>query len=237
LPRAQTFAPALQDTPKDPTRPDQNTRDERAAEETSSQQRSDATVADSSATSAVASNPNASVPWTLELTIGGGGAFPGLNAAPVSWGVSADVAAVIGRRWRVGLSPFFSFGGSASVLDEAGVNRGTITARSVAVLPHVMLCTENTAELCAGIRLGARLGLGSSSGERIFQTRLAVNASAIAGIAASGTFRVGRLVFSVRTSGLAFPVTQVFSVEGLSTALSLPQFELLLELLFGAAVR
>jgi hypothetical protein len=100
-----------------------------------------------------------------------------------------------------------------------------------------MACVGDTVSLCGGARAGVRLGIGSSSGAWLFQTRTSVAASPSLGPALHAALQAGPVRLALDVTGLVNPGTSELGVDGLPTVITTPRFELLVHLTVGARTR
>ncbi len=161
----------------------------------------------------------------LSLSAGGGLALPTPTPALVSPLLALDAALSFGDRWRIGLTGLFSFGGSVSIIDEAGRTRGTLFSRDVTVLASGMACTSGRLQACGGVRAGVRLGIGDASGPFIFQTRTALALAPTVGPAGRVLLHLGRFFIALDLTGLVNLTTPALGVDGLPTTIATPRFE------------
>ncbi len=164
----------------------------------------------------------------------------GINAptpSTVSALLSAD-ASLSYSPWRFGLLAAFSFGGSTPVLDDiTGRERGTLTTRSVFVLPHAMVCLDRAVSFCGGVRAGARIAIGSAAGDYIFQTQTVLAPTPTTGLGGRLAFGIGPVLFALDLSLLVNLATPQLIVQGLNTTIDTPRFDLLLALSAGGRTR
>ncbi len=166
----------------------------------------------------------------FELGVGGGFAVP--TAATLSGLFSADASLHFGP-WRVGLLAAFSLGGSTPVTDEAGRARGTLSSRTLYLLPSAMRCSDSPVQFCGGLRAGARLDLGSAAGPSLFQTRAALAAAPTTGAGGRIAVTLGPVLLALDVTLLVNLLTPRLQLEGLPTGIDTPRIELLLNLSGG----
>jgi hypothetical protein len=151
--------------------------------------------------------------------------------------VGVEFAALVDHRWRVGLGSWLSFDGSRTVRDDRGRARGSLTVNTVAVMPSLMLCAQSRALPCAGLRVGARIAIGSSGGDLLYQTRTAVLATPTVGLGGRLGLAWGPVLGSLDLSVLVNLAPPRFAVEGLTTTFELPRVDLVLQGALGAKPR
>ncbi len=184
-----------------------------------------------------APEPTESTLRTLRFEATAGAGINAPTPSTVSALLAAD-AALHFSPWRFGLLAAFSFGGSTPVLDDVtGRERGTLTARSLFLLPHAMVCLDRTLSLCGGVRAGARIAIGSAAGDYIFQTKTVLAPTPTTGLGGRLAFGIGPILFALDLSLLVNLTTPKLEVQGLNTTLDTPRFDLLLALSAGGRTR
>ena len=148
---------------------------------------------------------------------------------------SAD-AALQFRPWRAGLLGAFSLGGSTPVTDETGRARGTLSSQTLYLLPFAMACSDTTLQLCGGLRVGARLDIGSASGPLLFQTRTAFAPAPATGVAGRIALGLGPILIALDVTLLVNLLIPRLALEGLTARIDTPRLELLANLSIGARV-
>jgi len=148
---------------------------------------------------------------------------------------SADAALQFGP-WRAGLLGAFSLGSSTPVTDETGRARGTLSSRTLYLLPHAMRCSDTTVQFCGGLRAGARLDIGSAAGPLLFQTRMVLAPAPTAGVAGRIALALGPVLIAIELTLLVNMLTPSLTLEGLTATIDTPRIELLVNLSAGARV-
>jgi hypothetical protein len=166
----------------------------------------------------------------FEFAVGGGFAVP--TPATLSALFSADASLDLGP-WRTGLLAAFSLGGSTPVTDDAGRARGTLSSRTLYLLPSAMRCSDSPVQFCGGLRAGARLDLGSASGPYLFQTRAALAPAPTIGAGGRVDVTFGPVLFALDVTLLVNLLTPRLQLEGLPIGIDTPRIELLLNLSGG----
>jgi hypothetical protein len=169
-----------------------------------------------------------------EVLAGAGSWLP--SPSTVSLALSLDAALVLQEHWRVALGGAFSFGGSVPVTDETGASRGTLTARALLLAPSAAWCTASRVRVCGGLLAGVRLGVGSTSGDYIYQAATRWTATPTFGPLGQLATSFSRVTAALDLSLLVNPVPSSFTLQGLDAHIDTPVVEFLARLSIGYGV-